>query len=155
MEVCPVEYIVRRARVEDAEAIGKINQKVLDWHAAVDLEKTLKRLLANETHYILVAEAEDGILGYIHASDYETLYSTNMKNIVSLVVLPEYRRQGVGTALLHAAEKWASMGGGIPRIRMTLEENRTDAHAFYCANGYSGVKREINFKKKPNMLRTK
>ena len=153
MEVCHVEYIVRKARVEDAEAIGKINQKVLDWHAVVDLEKTLKRLLANEAHFILVAAAEDSILGYIHACEHDTLYSNGMKNIVSLIVDPSHRRQGVGTALLRAVEKWAAVGVGIPRIRMTLEEDREDAHAFYCANGYVGVKREINFKKKPNALR--
>lgn len=144
---------VRPAELDDAEAINALNWKVLDWYPACDAKAKLARLVASERDRIFVAEMDGAVVGYIHASDYETLYSPHMKNIVSLVVSPDHRRQGVGTALLSAVERWASVGGVI-RIRMTLEEGRTDAHEFYRANGYHGVRREINFKKKPTARMT-
>lgn len=144
---------VRPAELKDAEAINALNWKVLDWYPAFDAKTKLARLLASERDRIFVAEMDGAIVGYIHASDYETLYTPHMKNILSLVVSPDHRRQGVGTALLSAVERWASVGGVI-RIRMTLGEERTDAHAFYRSNGYQSVRREINFKKKPTARMT-
>ena len=60
--------------------------------------------------------------------------------IYSLSVLPMYRRQGVGSALLsHAEQKLSSMG--CMKINLQVLEENDAAAKFYISKGYSIEKR--------------
>ncbi len=60
--------------------------------------------------------------------------------IYSLAVLPMYRKQGVGSALLsHAEQKLSSLG--CMKINLQVLEENEAAERFYISNGYSIEKR--------------
>jgi GNAT superfamily N-acetyltransferase len=56
--------------------------------------------------------------------------------VIALVVTPEAQRHGIGRQLLRDAERRARQAGAA-RIELTSGSQRTDAHAFYRACGYS------------------
>ncbi|MEA4910059.1 MAG: GNAT family N-acetyltransferase [Chloroflexi bacterium] len=55
--------------------------------------------------------------------------------ITTIGVLPQYRRLGIGTALLAAAEEQM----GMPRVRLTMRRSNTVAQALYQKEGYHQV----------------
>ena len=56
--------------------------------------------------------------------------------IYSLAVLPMYRKQGAGSALLsHAEQKLSSLG--CMKINLQVREGNDEAEKFYITNGYS------------------
>lgn len=65
---------------------------------------------------------------------------------MGIAVSKQYKRQGVGKALLEAVEEWAKKTGASG-VRLVSGETRSGAHAFYRYCGYEGEKRQINFKK--------
>ncbi|MEG0711801.1 MAG: GNAT family N-acetyltransferase, partial [Niameybacter sp.] len=85
-------------------------------------------------------------IGYVHANDYDVIYAPHMKNIMGIAVSKQYKRQGVGKALLEAVEEWAKKTGASG-VRLVSGETRSGAHTFYRYCGYEGEKRQINFKK--------
>ena len=92
--------------------------------------------------------AEDGgrVVGYVHLTEYRLLYEKPLMNIMGIAVALAYRRQGIGKALLLAAEDWAraSKAAGV---RPTSGETRVGAHAFYRSLGYAGTKMQLNLRK--------
>ena len=65
--------------------------------------------------------------------------------IIALAVSKEYRRKGIGTALLKTAEQWAKENN-IEVILLNSGLPREDAHAFYESQGY--FKKSYGFIKK-------
>lgn len=61
-------------------------------------------------------------------------------HIVTIDVLGRWRRWGVGTALMDAAEDWAT-AQGIKIIYLETAENNLAAQAFYDQRGYSKYER--------------
>ena len=86
------------------------------------------------------------MIGYVHANDYDVIYAPPMKNIMGIAVSNRFRKEGVGRALLAAVEAWARETGAWG-IRLVSGAERTGAHEFYRHCGYSGEKRQVNFKK--------
>jgi ribosomal protein S18 acetylase RimI-like enzyme len=139
--------LIRKADIKDAEAIFELNRDGLG--QTYDFSKTLERLLFlidKQEHYILVAEIDTNIVGYIHAGDYDVTYSDHLKNIMGIAVQTEYRRKGVGKELLFAVEEWAKEDGAIG-VRLVSGASRKQAHEFYSACGYSKNKEQLNFSK--------
>ena len=131
----------------DAAALQHLSQEALGYdYPLSDLTAKLAKLLNVKTDMILVAEKNGDVVGYIHAVDYDLLYAPHYKNIMGIAVLPEYRRQGIGKALLSAIEKWASETGA-EAVRLCSGEERTDAHEFYKKLGYVNNKKQLNFSK--------
>ena len=140
---------LRPARQEDAAALQRLNADMLGYdYSLSDTQEQLHRLLAMPQHLIVVAEAEgkQELVGYVHAQDYEVLYSSPMKDILGIAVHPDYQHQGIGSSLLAWIEQWASSQNAC-MIRLVSSEARVKAHAFYEANGYLREKHQLNFKK--------
>ena len=138
---------VRKCVLSDAEMLCRLNTEVMKYQYPFDdTVKLLEKLIGNVEHGIFVAEHNGQIAGYIHLHDYQTLYFVPMKNILCLAVFPEYRRKGVGSALLAAAEQWAKETGAAG-IRLDSGEERLPAHACYEKAGYVARKMHKNFVK--------
>ncbi|MBE5949325.1 MAG: GNAT family N-acetyltransferase [Lachnospiraceae bacterium] len=137
---------IRKADKKDASAICKISCEDLGYEC--DDEFVLRRLieLDNRREIVFVAETDNIVVGYIHAEVYRTLYFDSMINILGLAVFADYRRRGVGKALLHQAEKWAKELG-INKVRLNSGGSRKEAHEFYRAMGYDNEKEQIRFMK--------
>ena len=81
--------------------------------------------------FCLVAEISEAVVGFAHLSSDE---------VTTLHVDPASKRQGVGRALMAAAEKQLR-SLGFRRLRVETEAFNTLAHTFYVALGYEEVRR--------------
>ena len=111
-----------------------------------DTKKQLQKLLNDSNHKIYVAVTSDKIVGYIHANNYDLLYSPHLKNIMGIAVSSDFRKSGIGKMLLDEVEQWAKDTGAFG-VRLVSGETRVGAHAFYKACGYEENKSQKNFKK--------
>ena len=143
-----MEFQIRPCRMEDAVRIQQLNARELgyDFPLSETTEK-LRRALESGRDFVAVAACGNRIIGYIHAVNYDVLYAPPMKDILALAVNGEYRRSGVGKALLQAVEAWA-MESGAAGIRLVSGSSRTGAHEFYKKCGYICSKEQYNFKKR-------
>jgi ribosomal protein S18 acetylase RimI-like enzyme len=63
--------------------------------------------------------------------------------VAELSVDPEYRRQGVASALMRAVEDWVRNQPDLPRtISLGVETDNKDAVALYSKLGYAAAKRD-------------
>lgn len=136
---------IREARAEDCVRIKELNRDALGYDYPVDkTERNLRLLLLKSSEKIYVAESGGFVLGYIHATDYESTYHEGLKNIMALAVDEKYRGLGVGRKLLLAAEDWARSQGNSG-VRLISSFPRTEAHKFYLRCGYMLRKEHKNF----------
>lgn len=138
---------IRRATERDTQGIFRLNQAFGYEYPLDATAEKLRVAVSDPGQCILVAAEADGVLsGYIHLEDYDTLYFPHMKNILGLIVLPEYRKRGIASALLAEAEIWAK-DTGAAGIRLDSGVERAPAHACYCKAGYTERKMHKNFRK--------
>ena len=140
-------YVIRPAQVEDASDIFRLNCTSLGYD--YPLEETQKRvdaILKSGHDRIWVLELPSGVVGYIHAADYDTTYGAMQKNIMALAVDPAVQGEGYGRLLLQTAQDWARLSGASG-VRLVSGHDRTSAHAFYAACGYTMRKEQKNFVK--------
>ena len=138
---------VREATLNDWENISRLNAELGCEYPPEKTRCRLERILPDKTMKLFVAEENGRVAGYIHAANYECAYMDSMKDILALVVVESCRGQGVGRALLTAAEDWAKSTGALG-VRLVSGIDREDAHLFYEACGYVNRKNQKNFVKK-------
>ncbi len=138
---------IRKCTLSDAESIYMLNRDEMGYEYDIDLTaQKLAVLLQSDKDMILVAEADGIVVGYVHANDYDLLYSPHMKNIMGIAVSSEYRHRGIGRALLLKIEEWAAETGS-KGVRLVSGAERKDAHNFYKSCGYTQNKEQLNFRK--------
>lgn len=139
--------MIRKAIPEDFNEIYLINKNSLGYE--YPLEKTkenLSEFLKKSDHIIFVYTVDEKSVGYIHLQEYQTVYSDKYYNCLGLAVLDEYKRRGIGKALLTEAEKQAKLNGAVG-VRLNSGASRVSAHEFYKSCGYEDTKTQKNFKK--------
>lgn len=137
----------RNANLLDAEAIWRLNSEEMGYSFTLEATKAkLFKLLSDENHRIFVAVSDGKVVGYIHANGYELLFAPSMRNVLAIAVSSDYKRNGIGRALLTEVEKWA-VECGSTGVRLVSGETRTEAHEFYRRCGYVSNKKQLNFKK--------
>lgn len=138
---------IRQCEITDASVVYELNVTGMGYDYPKDkTEDKLKRLLKSDKDRIFVAVIENTVVGYVHANDYDVIYAPHMKNIMGIAVSSDFRKKGVGKALLSAVEEWARESGA-DGVRLVSGAARTGAHEFYRRCGYGGDKQQINFKK--------
>jgi GNAT superfamily N-acetyltransferase len=115
--------------------------------SAVALQKRYGMISQHGDNGIFVAERGGGLLGWVHVVGVHYLESPHsFAEIGGLVVDMEVRRQRIGQALMEQAEHWAREKG-YREVRLRSGLQRTDAHQFYQAVGYTLVKTGHTFRK--------
>ena len=166
MKKVKIPVKIRQAAASDIPAMNELFQKDLGY-AECTLEIVEKQFagLDNSREAVFIAEAEstyasgdshDGspdvtsdarlfrIAGVIHVEKYNVLYFPTMANILGIAVAADFRRQGIGSALLKRAEEWARENGA-GSMRLNSGESRKKAHEFYRALGYIDDKKQLLF----------
>jgi ribosomal protein S18 acetylase RimI-like enzyme len=117
---------VREATIRDIDRVVELWAEHVDFHG--DLDPRFKRGEGSETGFrdhllrnlgkaeflILVAEAEDEIVGFLHGEllqDPPCFAKRTHGFISDLAVSPHYQRAGFGTALLEEGMAWFSERG--------------------------------------------
>lgn len=141
------EIKIRQVTIEDAVAVCEICSEDLGYPCTVSLIKEKIERLDDSREAVYVAVMNGTVAGYVHVEKNDTLYLETMANLLGLAVRTEYRHNGIGKALVLAAEAWAAQNG-IKLMRLNSGASRTDAHNFYRHLGYDSEKEQIRFMKK-------
>jgi GNAT superfamily N-acetyltransferase len=129
--------IVRPATAADADAVWSL---VRDFATSFTpdraaFDRVLPELLARDDVLVLVAELHGvaGVVGYLLASEHPTFFANGpIVGVEEVMVAETHRRDGVGAALMAAAEAWAlTRDAGY----VSLASRR--AAGFYLALGYT------------------
>ena len=135
---------IRRVSISDYKDIYMLNKELGYLYEEEKVREKIKYIIENKKDIILVAYINNNIIGYIHGSEYELLYSDSLINILGFVVKESYRKNGAGTALIDKLEEIA-IEKKYSGIRLVSGMDREDAHRFYERNGYIYRKEQKNF----------
>jgi GNAT superfamily N-acetyltransferase len=132
-------YVIRPAELNDAAEIARLAGELGYPATAAEISIRLKLLLGQPHHFIVVAAAVESsqkqLLGWIAAEERILLVASPQTEIMGLVVSHAARRQGVGQALIAAAEQWAKERGQ-KYIVVRSNTRRQESHPFYEGLGY-------------------
>lgn len=125
------KYTVRAAQPAEAPAILDLWHGARSAHATTpDRIEDVHRLLAETPGSLLVADADGALVGALIAA-----WDGWRGNMYRLVVLGEYRRRGVGLALVRAGEEQLRRRGAC-RITALVAHEDEIASAFWESAGY-------------------
>jgi len=149
-----MKITIRKATNDDLEGIIELLKELL--RAMKDTEgldhqqlaENCQALLADQSHYLLVAEDQGKVVGFINFCIRRTcLHPAPSALIDEMVVSANYRRQGLGEGLLLAAiERCKQLG--CYEIEVSTETTNTTARKFYSRLGFEerGVFLERNIR---------
>jgi GNAT superfamily N-acetyltransferase len=138
--------VVRRAAAADVARLAELSEILGYPVASSSLAPRLERLLARVEDAVLVAEAESGVVGWVHGAEQELLESGRRCEILGLVVDPAYRSHGVGRRLVTAVEQWAA-NRGLEQVTVRSNVARAESHPFYQRLGYIRTKTQHAYRK--------
>lgn len=137
---------IREATPADSAAIAEITAEALGYDCPPEVIARNIAALEPSHARMFVAEQAGKVLGFVEPQRYEAVYFAPLVNILGLAVRAECRGQGIGKALMRAAENWAKEIGATG-VRLNSGVNRTEAHTFYQHIGYTAKKQQIRFLK--------
>lgn len=126
---------LRTPRPEDLSQVVVLeNRSFTDPWSSEALEQ---ELVSDRLRMPLIAEAAGKVVGYLMAWKI-----VDQLHVVNLAADPDFRRRGVGTALLRAAARQAA-GMGMVEITLEVRESNREARAFYLGHGFvaTGLRR--------------
>ncbi|WP_195263046.1 GNAT family N-acetyltransferase [Clostridium sp. 1001275B_160808_H3] len=135
---------IRTISISDYRDIYLLNKELGYLYPEERVREKINYIIENKKDIILVAYIDNNIIGYIHGSEYELLYSDSLINILGFVVRESYRKNGVGKALIDKLEEVARKNK-YSGIRLVSGIDRENAHRFYERNGYIYRKEQKNF----------
>jgi ribosomal protein S18 acetylase RimI-like enzyme len=122
---------VRRCGLGDIDAVLHLWSLARSQHASTpDRREDIEGLVLGGTAAVLVAEADEGVVGVIIAG-----WDGWRGNMYRLAVHPDYRRRGIGLRLTRAAERYFR-DQGVGRVTALVAFDDEDAGSFWDAAGY-------------------
>ncbi|SFL59633.1 Predicted N-acetyltransferase YhbS [Paenibacillus sp. 1_12] len=141
------EINVREIRVTDYHDIYLLNQDFnpnLYLFSEEKVKEKIEMITKKTKDIIFVCEQNNEVIGYIHGSPYELLFSDSLVNVLGFVVKEQYRNQGLGSMLIEHLEQWGK-NNGFSGIKLLSHPSRIHAHRFYERRGYMFTKDQKNF----------
>ena len=126
---------LRAFRSVDLETLYKIDQACFPPGISYTREE-LRRFIGHRRSRTWVAEESGEVVGFLVADR----QPQKVEHIVTVDVVEGWRRRGVGTLLMDAAENWAREED-LQFIYLETAETNTAAQRFYEARGYRRVER--------------
>jgi ribosomal protein S18 acetylase RimI-like enzyme len=105
-------------------------------------------LLADEAYGVFVAEAAGKVVGFVQVNIRDTppvpiLVPRRVATVENLAVTEEFRRMGIGQALMRRAQQWAEEQGAS-EIELGVYEFNQAAVSFYHSLGYAVSSRRMS-----------
>ncbi|MGW0711155.1 GNAT family N-acetyltransferase [Streptomyces sp. NPDC002643] len=121
---------IRAATPDDLDAVLAFWKAAAEGTSISDDRDGVERLVARDPDSLILAELDGDLVGTVIAG-----FDGWRCHLYRLAVAPERRRQGIGSALLAAAEERFVRLGGRRADAMVLVRNETAHHAWSAA-GY-------------------
>ena len=133
-----MDYVLRKAKAVDTIRIEELFIEMLQaiYHTD-DVEGYgtgfLDKFFSDKEDWICVAEYENDVVAFLSIEVYK---DEDYIYLDDLSVKEGCRNQGIGTKLIHAAEKYAREIG-ITKIVFHVEKENENAHRLYSRLGYN------------------
>jgi ribosomal-protein-alanine N-acetyltransferase len=128
-----MNFSIRQAKVEDLDKIYELETLCFKDPYTKNL---LYILFSLYPELFLVTETDNKIIGYVSGLVRRDGYG----HIVSICIHPDYRRKGLGTAMMYAIEKILKENFGVCRYRLEVRVSNEVAIKLYHKLGYRIVK---------------
>ncbi|GKQ41765.1 N-acetyltransferase [Streptomyces sp. A012304] len=122
---------IRAATPDDLDTVLAFWKTAAEGTSISDDRNGVERLVARDPEALILAERDGELVGTVIAG-----FDGWRCHLYRLAVSPQHRRQGVGSALLAAAEERFARLGGRRGDAMVLTRNETAHHAWRAA-GYT------------------
>jgi len=133
---------IRRAERSDLPVIEKLAMELIesmDDTEGIDTDRVLENcrsLLSDVDSYLLVAETDGTVVGFINFTIRRTLLHSGPSGLIDeLVVTRGYRGKGIGGQLIRAAVEQCKQLGCC-EVEVTTEFTNADARRFYRKCGF-------------------
>jgi GNAT superfamily N-acetyltransferase len=137
---------IRPMAASDADRVAHLMSQLGYPSTSQQIAQRFERIDGQSNQALFVADDDGQVVASVHVAANPYLENDASAEILGLVVADEYRSQGIGKALVSAAEAWAArLGCGVLRVRSNTI--RTRAHAFYDRAGFHRVKTQLCFEK--------
>jgi len=137
-----VKAVIREGKSGDIEVLSKLLARLfaLETDFTVDTVNQvagLRLLLADSSrNAIFVAENDEGIVGMVTAQLVVSTAAGGYSVLVEdMMILEEYRRQGLGTGLLRQVFAWGEQKGA-ERCQLVADRRNAPALEFYKNSGF-------------------
>lgn len=137
-------FRIRAANTGDAEMLAEICRNDLGYNCSEYLVKRKLELIDNTRESVFVAEIGKKVVGFVHVEMYNVIYCETGANLLGLAVSLNFRKRGIGKALMKEAQTWAA-DNGAKWLRLNSGMERKEAHEFYRRLGFDNEKSQIRF----------
>jgi len=129
--VDPSGVVIKRATVNDISYIELIERACFEKSERYE-RSLLNTLLGNQEFLTIIACINDKPIGYASAYLSELCHESK---IISIAVLPEYRKMGIGTIMIEEIERNA-LAKGIIKVALEVRMTNFEALKFYKKRGF-------------------
>lgn len=136
-----MSVVVQKASKADLDTLHMIEQQSFSVEAWS--KKQIAMFLESAGSVNLMAKIEDKIVGFVIGL-IDRYDGFNLGHIVTIDVLPDYRRKGIGTALLKSVEQ-EFKDAGVKVCYLEVREDNLAARGLYHEAGYVEVERLENY----------
>lgn len=131
-------YTIRKATLKDVDAIHALGENVEEFDTTEEVvvfwpKHIIKNCIESQTDWLLVAEDEGEIIGFIICNNSPVFKKAVIEN---MFVKPEYRNKGIGKQLL-ATLLPLIKSTGCEYIALYTESDNKQAIEFYTKNGFN------------------
>ena len=144
-------FTIRRATMHDRDAWLEMRQALWPDFPKLEHVREIEVTITTKTDVVFVAESQSGqVVGFVEASlrsFAEGCETSPVGYVEGWFVRPEHRRQGIGQALVAAAEQWAVEQGCFEMASDARIENTAIQQA-HLAIGYEETSRLVCFKRR-------
>jgi len=131
------DVTIRPCRPDECHVILELWKESGSTPSVSDSIDALKRHLQEDDDLLLVAEYDNRLVGTVMGG-----WDGWRGNIYRLAVLPEYRRQGIGRALVQEVERRFALLKGAKKISILVEQEEELAITFWNALKNIGYERD-------------
>jgi len=136
---------IRRAVPSDAEDLSRLARDVAaepegwlltlgTWRSSSDERRAIRLLRRHPDAGLFIAETSEGIVGRLSVTRDHHPSSQHVADL-GLMVVSDYRRRGVGRALLEAAVEWARVSG-VSKLELHVFPHNEAAIKLYESFGF-------------------